>query len=314
MKSSVVMTTLVMMSLAVFLWTVDAWGRAGGGGSSGSRGSRSYSAPIRPSPAPSRPVAPPSSVQQSPQRSGWMGGLMGGIGGLFLGGLIGSMLFGGLGSGLGGGIGLMEILIIGGLAYFALSYVRRRQYRMPASPRGDATPQGADATPWQPGSQSPTTATLEVPATPSDLDRGVGHIRQMDGGFDAVRFADTASDFFFKVQAASMARDMGSVRDRLTPEMHATLQKGCDQLRAKRRVNRLENIAVRSAAVTEAWQEGGQDFVTVRFRANLLDYTVDETSSQVMEGSPTEPVKFEEYWTFVRPVGPNPWRVSAIQQ
>jgi len=25
-------------------------------------------------------------------------------------------------------------------------------------------------------------------------------------------------------------------------------------------------------------------------------------------------VKFAEYWTFVRPVGPNPWSVSAIQQ
>jgi len=25
-------------------------------------------------------------------------------------------------------------------------------------------------------------------------------------------------------------------------------------------------------------------------------------------------VKFEEYWTFARPVGPQPWRLSAIQQ
>jgi predicted lipid-binding transport protein (Tim44 family) len=96
--------------------------------------------------------------------------------------------------------------------------------------------------------------------------------------------------------------------------MHATLQKQCDQLRAERRVNRLENIAVRSVAVTEVWQEGGQDFVTFCFLANLLDYTMDETGTQVMEGSRTEPVKFEEYWTFDRPVGPNPWRLSAIQQ
>jgi predicted lipid-binding transport protein (Tim44 family) len=136
----------------------------------------------------------------------------------------------------------------------------------------------------------------------------------MDGAFDSARFADTASDFFFKVQAAWMARDMGAVRDRLTPEMRATLQQECDQLRAAHRVNRLENIAVRTVEVTEAWQEEGQDFVTVRFLANLLDYTTDETGAQVLEGSRTEPVKFEEYWTFVRPVGPNPWRVSAIQQ
>ena len=47
---------------------------------------------------------------------------------------------------------------------------------------------------------------------------------------------------------------------------------------------------------------------------NVLDYTVDETGNQVIEGSRTEPVKFEEYWTFVRPVGPNSWKLSAIQQ
>jgi predicted lipid-binding transport protein (Tim44 family) len=66
--------------------------------------------------------------------------------------------------------------------------------------------------------------------------------------------------------------------------------------------------------VTEAWQEGGRDYVTVHFLASMLDYTVDESTNQVVVGSRSEPVKFEEYWTFVRPVGPNSWRLSAIQQ
>jgi predicted lipid-binding transport protein (Tim44 family) len=111
-----------------------------------------------------------------------------------------------------------------------------------------------------------------------------------------------------------MSRDMTPVRHLLAPEMYAEMQKECDHLRAGRRVNRLENIAVRSAEVTEAWQENGQDYVTVRFLANLLDYTVDEATGHVVEGSRTEPVKFEEYWTFVRPVGPGPWKLTAIQQ
>ena len=86
------------------------------------------------------------------------------------------------------------------------------------------------------------------------------------------------------------------------------------KLRAERRINRLENIAVRQAVVTEGWQEKGQDFVTLYFLASLLDYTTDESGAQVLDGSRTEPVKFEEYWTFTRPVGPNPWKLSAIQQ
>ena len=52
----------------------------------------------------------------------------------------------------------------------------------------------------------------------------------------------------------------------------------------------------------------------MHFLESLLDYTTDEKSGQVVEGNPVEPVKFEEYWTFLRPVGPNAWRLSAIQQ
>ncbi|HEX7539753.1 MAG TPA: TIM44-like domain-containing protein, partial [Syntrophales bacterium] len=66
--------------------------------------------------------------------------------------------------------------------------------------------------------------------------------------------------------------------------------------------------------ITEVWQEAGQDYITARVYANLLDYTIDEATNQVLSGSRTEPVKFEEYWTFTRPVGKNAWKLSAIQQ
>jgi predicted lipid-binding transport protein (Tim44 family) len=46
----------------------------------------------------------------------------------------------------------------------------------------------------------------------------------MDPGFDPARFGESASDAFFRVQAAWMARDLGSVRITLTEEMHATMQ------------------------------------------------------------------------------------------
>jgi predicted lipid-binding transport protein (Tim44 family) len=52
----------------------------------------------------------------------------------------------------------------------------------------------------------------------------------------------------------------------------------------------------------------------VYFLASLVDYTTDESGSRVLDGSRDQPVKFEEYWTFVRPVGNNHWKLSAIQQ
>jgi predicted lipid-binding transport protein (Tim44 family) len=315
MKRSVCMLALGILLSSLFLTAIDAWARAGGGGSGGSRGSRSYSAPARPSPSPPAVFpgpAPSTSYEQPlPQRSGWMGGLMGGLGGLLLGGFIGSLLFG---HGFGG-IGFLEILIVGALAFFALSYLRRRQEGVATAAPGGYAPAGhpTAAPEWHPYPASRATPITDAQRVPSDLDRGLGHIRRMDPAFAPPQFTETASDVFFKIQAAWMARDMASVRTLSTPEMCATLQRDCDRLRAERKVNRLENIAVRSVELTEAWQESGQDFATVHFLANLLDYTTDE-GGQVLEGSRVEPVKFEEFWTFTRPVGSNPWRLSAIQQ
>jgi predicted lipid-binding transport protein (Tim44 family) len=256
-----------------------------------------------------------------------MGGM---LGGLLVGGLIGSLLFGGMGGGLGGGIGggigLMEIVLIGGLIAFAIYWMRRRQAAGAAGTLAYAGGYGASGSSsggWQPssgsaysggGSSAAPVAMLDAPAEQSDLDRGLSHIRQMDAQFDPAAFGESATDMFFKIQAAWTNRDMGRVADLVTPEMRGVLQAQCDTLRANRRINRLENIAVRQAALTEGWQEKGQDFVTVYFLASLVDYTTDESGAQVLDGSRTEPVKFEEYWTFTRPVGPNPWKLSAIQQ
>jgi predicted lipid-binding transport protein (Tim44 family) len=76
----------------------------------------------------------------------------------------------------------------------------------------------------------------------------------------------------------------------------------------------MENIALRETEITEAWTESGEDFITVRVKANLLDYTVDEKTGTVVAGSNSEPIDFEEYWTFSRPVGPNSWKLAAVQQ
>jgi predicted lipid-binding transport protein (Tim44 family) len=94
----------------------------------------------------------------------------------------------------------------------------------------------------------------------------------------------------------------------------AELQNDVDRLKRERLMNRVENIAVRTCDLTEAWQETGQDFATVYFYANCLDYDVSETNNEVVRGSKTEPTKFEEFWTFTRSAGNGPWKLSAITQ
>ena len=298
----------------LLLDTATVWARAGSGGS---RGSRSYSSPTTPS-SPSSPspvtTPSPSSPQQPMQRPGMFGGLMGGIAGFALGGLLGSMLFGGMGEGFGGGLGLLELLLIGGALFFLFRMFRGRQAARPEPAYAGAGAGGASS--YSSGGQSWSAggggATLEAPPSETDLDRGIGHIRGMDSSFDPIGFTDWAKVVFTDVQGGVVTRDLSAVQDRLTPQEFGRLQAQCDQLRGARRTNRIERVRINLAQMTEAWQESGQDWVTVYFAVSMVDYTVDDTTGAVVEGSAT-PVDVEEYWTFTRPVGPKPWRLSAIQ-
>jgi predicted lipid-binding transport protein (Tim44 family) len=90
------------------------------------------------------------------------------------------------------------------------------------------------------------------------------------------------------------------------------LQAQIDALRRVGHTNRVERIQIGRTEVTEAWQERGRDFVTVLLAGSLIDYTVD-AGGTVVAGSRTGPERFEEFWTFTRPVGPHPWTLTAIQ-
>ena len=306
---------LVFCFLCFYVFPLDAFARVSGGRSTGSRGSRSSTPPRSNSePRQTQPSSPPSQPlsQPSPQPQGglWRG-LMGGI----MGGMLGGMLFRSLGfgsdlAGEGGGIGLFEILLIGALLFGVYWFIKRRRQAAAAS----AYYQSSMGT-TEPSYQTSYGQGYEQQRGEEwDLEKGLSYIRQMDPSFDEKKFQDGCMDQFFKIQGAWANRDMSGVRSLLTEEMSRIIRDDAEKLKSEKRINRLENIAVRSVDIVEAWQESGRDYITVKLYANLLDYTVDESTGQVVSGSKTEPVKFEEYWTFTRPVGNNSWQLSAINQ
>lgn len=300
--------------------------RAGGGRSSGSRSfgsGRSYQPSTPPSSPqrnyqPSRPAPAPQAAPAAPGRS-FLSGLAGGM----VGGLLGGMLFRSLGfaggPGMGGGFGfgdLFLILVVLAIIYFVVKRFRARQtMQMSAA--------GAGAGSYSYGGTSPEPAYTPPPFAPDGNSRdfgaeakheGLRHIREMDPSFDERAFRDQMEDIFFKIQGAWTRRDLSPVRQLLTPEMLDTFKGDIDKLRAARQFNRLENIAVREVEIVEAGQDRGEEFITVRFYANLLDYVLHEETNQIVSGSTTDPVKFVEFWRFSRQVGEKKWILSGIMQ
>ena len=308
---------IIGLSQIVLETLADA--RAGGGRAGGFRGSRSYQSPSKPA-QPSQPqrAATPQQVQQ-PSPMMQSGGFMRGIGTAILGGFLGSMLFsglanatgmGGLGGGLGGsGFGMMEILLFGGLAYFI--YRKYKSSQAAAAP-GYGSMQYQDAQ-----SQVPTasgysnTPPVQEPLPFNGID--YRSLTMMDRTFDPNLFLKTSQDIFFKVQGAWNKQDIGALRALCGAELLKSWEEELAQLKLRGHKNRMDNIALRESEITEAWTENGEDFITVRLFANLLDYTVDDNGS-VVSGNDSQPVQFEEFWTFTRPVGPNAWKLTAVQQ
>lgn len=314
MKKNIVKVFAVVaavMFLSITVLELNAHARAGGSRSSGSRGARSYSRPASnySQPSQSRQQAAPA---QSPFQQQPGGGFMRSMAGGIVGGMLGGMLFRSLGmagaGGMGGGgIGLFEIVLLAGIGYLIYRFVKKKRETSAAYSSYGGGYQGGTVTPVSGG-------YLGNDPQPDDVDAGLAHIRRMDASFDENRFNDLVMDNFFKIQGAWMNRDLTPVTGLLTDEMKRIFLEDLDRLLRDKQVNRLENIAVRNVEIAEVWQESGQDFITALIYANLLDYTTDDATGAVVSGSKTEPVKFEEYWTFTRPVGNNPWRLSAINQ
>lgn len=275
-----------------------------GGGSRSFGGSRSYSTPPRQTPPPSYNTQPQMNPQAG-QRSGFLRNMAGGLAGGFL----GSMLFNsfghanpmGMGNGMpgstgGGGFGFFEILLFGGLIFLAYSMYKNmnKKKTVLAAESNDFYNRQSYAAPIE--TQSYRAAEYDT-QVPSNL------------AIDT----ELASDIFFKIQGAWTRRDLSSVDSLIAGEVKQILQQDLQDLKQNGRINRLENISVRKTDVLDSWQEGDQQLSSVRFTANLLDYTVDDKSQQLISGSDTVPVKFEEDWTFAKHRDQS-WQLVGIQQ
>lgn len=300
---------------ALALASGDAFARAGGGKSSGSRGSFSRSAPPVTDTAPRTAQPLPGASQASPSMPGAaaaattraagpsrFGGLMGGLAMGFLGAglfglLSGSGFFGGLGS-LMGLLGLaLQIALVVLVVRLALNYFRNRQ--QPAAAAANAAGHARQAAPaWAP----PAGAASAQPVTQP--------LKLIEGDFNSFE------RMLGEVQACYSRDDRNGLMQRATPQMCDVFFADLDALARDGLTNRISGVKLLQGDLSEAWREGSSDYATVAMRFALSDVKVDKASGRVVEGDPAHPQEVTEVWTFVRNAGDSPeaWKLSAIQQ
>ena len=315
----IIRTIAIVMSvavpLAITISAADA--RVGGGGSSGSRGSRTFSAPPSTTTAPgaTQPMSRSFTQPGTPgmgapaaagaankggffNRPGMMGGMLGGLAMGFLGaGLFGMLTGGSLFSGLGGLSSILGLLLQIGLIIIvvrlAMSWWQRRH--TPASAYAGAPAAGPAAPQTGFGSGmgfglGSGSAPLEIlPADYEAFERLLGEI-----------------------QAAWSNEDVAKLHTLATPEMVSYFSKDLEQNKANNDVNKVSNVKLLQGDLAEAWREGETDYASVAMRFSLVDKTLERATGRLVSGSET-PIEVTEVWTFARQRGAN-WELSAIQQ
>ena len=305
----VLQSIAVVLSLALPLIAAapPADARIGGGLSSGSRGTRTFSAPPSTSTAPStaqplnRTFTQPGSpgIGTSTAGGGFFnrpgGGMLRGLAAGFLGaGLFGMLFGGGMFGGLGGMSSLFGLIIQIGLIVFvvrmAMSWWQRRT--TPAYADGASAGLGG-ASAYRTGSGfglGSGSAPLEiVPADYEAFERLLGDI-----------------------QAAWSNEDVAKLHTLATPEMVSYFTDDLQRNKARNVVNKVSGTKLLQGDLAEAWREGESDYASVAMRFSMIDKTVDRVSGRLVEGS-EQPSEATEVWTFLRPRGSN-WELSAIQQ
>jgi predicted lipid-binding transport protein (Tim44 family) len=312
--------------------------RVGRGGSAGSRGSNTFSAPPSTKTAPmaaqpmQRTQAQPTAPSAAPAAAGGMlsrpgMGMLGGLAAGFLGaGLLGMLFGGGLFGGLGGLASMFGLLLQVGLialvAMFALRWWRSRN--TPSYASGPAHFDAGQA------SQQPS-AGPGAGGFGNRVGGGLG--AGLGGGLGAaaataaplaaapvakgpIKIVPEDYDAFEKllgdVQAAWSNEDKTALSHLTTPEMESYFTADLADNATKGVINKVSDVKLLQGDLAEAWREGSDDYATVALRFGLVDKTVDRVTGRVVEGS-DQPTEATELWTFVRPNNSG-WMLSAIQQ
>ena len=303
----------LLPALAIALAPGLAAARLGDGGSVGSRGSMTFSAPpatktaptgaapvqrsmTQPAPgAPAPGMAPGAAPARSGFGSGLMGGLVGGLIGVGIGGmLMGHGFFSG-GMGFMGFIGLiLQVLLV--------VVVARWLFRMFTGRRTPAMAGGPDIY-----------ARQAAPGAPPPMGGGGGGSA---GGPPPITISPQDYQQFEQllkgIQAAWSAQDLNGIRAMATPEMLSYFNEQLSEHASRGVRNIVGDVRLQSGDLAQAWAERGVEYATVAMRFSMTDVTVDR-ANRVVDGSATEHVVATEIWTFMRARGGS-WVLSAIQQ
>jgi len=300
---------LAIAALLVGQMSVVVEARPGDGGSMGSRGSRTFSAPPSTNtapggaspmqrsitqPSPSSPSYGQQAPMQQPAAAPSFGrSLLGGLAGGFLGaGLFGMLSGQGFMGGMGGFMSILglilQVFLVVMLVKFVIGLFRKPQME-PAYAEAAYGRSPVGMTPASGG--GPASAPVQI----TDQDYGA---------FERLLSA---------IQDAYSREDLSALRGMATPEMVSYF--GDDLARNSQQglIDQVSDVKLLQGDLAESWNEQGSDYASVAMRFSFINVMKERATNRIVSGDPNHKQEATEIWTFRRSPG-GPWMLSAIQQ
>lgn len=133
--------------------------------------------------------------------------------------------------------------------------------------------------------------------------RPIGDYTKLDPDFSAPALCEKAANLYVQMQSGWTAKDIEPLRPYFTDALFTQMERSLQGYRKRGETNVVERIAVLSVTPLGFCQSGGQDQIRLRLLTRITDYTVKDSTRELVRGSRTRE-KFMTYeWDLLRPTG-----------
>ncbi len=146
------------------------------------------------------------------------------------------------------------------------------------------------------------------------LSDGLRQISQADPDFSSARFAEGANMAFEMILDAYAGGDTATLKSLLNADVFGNFSKAISDREQAGETLEDTLVDIKSSEVVEAYMQGHQAFVTVKFVTEQVNATRDE-NGDVVDGNPNKIITVTDFWTFARDTksrDPN-WKLVATR-
>lgn len=137
----------------------------------------------------------------------------------------------------------------------------------------------------------------QAPLTP------IEKYKKLDPGFDAEELCEKAANLYVRMQNSWTAKDIEPLRTYFTDAFFTQMERLLNDIVKRGETNFVERIAVMDVSPLGFCQTGDEDHIILKLKTRIVDYTVNDSTGELISGS-RDREKFMTYeWDMVRSTG-----------